>query len=416
MEKQKAILLAIVENEYFNEKIDELKKLCATINIEVTHVFTQNMSERKIGLLGKGKLEEIVDQDLKYDVVITYQSCTPLDIRVLKETFDVDVLDKMRVILQIFAMRAQSRLAKMEVELAASLLERDELVGSYQGYSRQAGASGSTSSRGSGEQQLQVDRRRVNQKIGRLKKDIEKEKRKQTISKKRQQQQNLFTVALVGYTNAGKSTLTNTLLEMSNPIKAHKQVLSENQVFSSLDTTTRRIEIDNIPPFLLVDTVGFVMDLPTELIASFNSTLSIIQEADVVIEVLDGSYDLSMQIDSIEKYTNNIEAHKKIVVINKKDQLKKNHTPYLSISAKTKENISQLLDKIKEKRLETMEFSQGYVHPSRVFEFYQYPDDVFVVNRKDNPMSVFVKVYINDRTQHLKQLLKANEEDCIHFH
>src|SRR5690554_6315850 len=219
MEKRTGILLAIVEDEYFDEKIAELKNLCLTIDIEITHVFTQALSLRRIGLLGKGKIEEIINLDLSYDVVVTYQNCTPLDIRVLKEAFDVEIMDKMRVVLSIFSMRAQSRLSKLEIELASMFTQRDELVGSYESYSRQAGASGSVSSSGSGEQQLQVDRRRINQKIAKLRREIEHEKQKQQISKKRQKESSVFTVALVGYTNAGKSTLVNSLLQLSNPNK-----------------------------------------------------------------------------------------------------------------------------------------------------------------------------------------------------
>ena len=168
MEKRTGIILAIVETDYFQEKIEELKNLCATINIEVVDVFTQNLDERRVGLLGKGKLQEIVNSEIDFDVVITYQNLSNLDMRVLGEIFDCEILDKQRVILNIFALRAQSKLAKMEVELAGLYLKRDELVGSYQAYSRQVGGSGSIALRGGGEQQLQVDRRRINQRITRL--------------------------------------------------------------------------------------------------------------------------------------------------------------------------------------------------------------------------------------------------------
>lgn len=416
MEKRKGILLAVIEEDYFEEKIAELKSLCSTINIDISHVFTQSVSQRKIGLLGKGKIQEIVDMDLSYDVVVTYQSCTPLDIRVLKEAFGVEILDKMRVVLSIFSMRAQSKLSKLEIQLASLYNERDELVGSYESFSRQAGSSGSVSSRGSGEQQLQVDRRRINQKIGKLKRDIINEKQKQEISKKRQKESGVFSVALVGYTNAGKSTLVNSLLHLSNPTRDDKQVVSENQVFSSLDTTTRRVDIDGYPPFIIIDTVGFIIDLPSNLIASFYSTLSNIEDADCVIELLDGSYDLSIQIDSIREYTEKIDPFKRITIINKKDLIEKNNTPYPAISAKTHEGIDVLLKKIETIKLHDFTLKEGYVHPTHVHEFYQHPDDVFVKAHVEKDSDVWMSVYVNDKTKELVRYIKDDEKDCISFH
>ncbi len=416
MEKRIGILLAVIENDYFDEKIDELKSLCLTINIEISHVFTQSVSQRKIGLLGKGKIQEIVDKDLPYDVVVTYQSCTPLDIRVLKEAFDAEILDKMRVVLSIFSMRAQSKLSKLEIQLASCFSERDELAGSYESYSRQAGSSGSVSSRGSGEQQLQVDRRRINHKIGRLKRDIIHEKQKQQISKKRQKESGVFSVALVGYTNAGKSTLVNSFLHLSNPTRDDKQVISENQVFSSLDTTTRRVDIDGYPPFIVIDTVGFIIDLPTNLIASFYSTLSNIEEADCVIEVLDGSYDLAIQIDSIREYTERIDPFNRITIVNKKDLIEKNNTPYPAISAKTNDGIDVLLKKIKAIKLRDFTIKEGFVHPTHVHEFYQHPDDVFVKEHVEKESGVWMSVYVNDKTKELVRYIKDDEKDCVSFH
>ena len=401
MEKRKGIILAIRENEYFQEKIAELINLCETINIEIIEVVTQNLDQRRVGLLGKGKLQEIIDQDLDFDVVVTYQGLSNLDIRVLSELFQCEIMDKQRVILNIFALRAKSKLAKMEVELASLFLERDELVGSYHGYSRQVGGSGATALRGSGEQQLQVDRRRINQRIAKLKKAIYKEKQSIKVTQKRQKQNDMFTVALIGYTNAGKSTLFNQLLALTNPDKSHKQVLSKDQVFSSLDITTRNVSINGYPSFLLIDTVGFVIDLPKDLVASFNSTIASIEDADLIIEVLDGSYDLTMQLESIEQFTSAIDDERILKIINKKDLLSENHTPFLAISAKTLENVDRLLDAIKSFKLKRYIYKQGYIAPENLHFLYQHEDHVFIQKQDLVGEVIYCEVYVHPQRHDL---------------
>lgn len=408
-------MLVVVENDYLKAKVEELKNLCLTINIEIIEVFTQSVKERRIGLFGKGKIQEIVELALEYDYVITYQRLSPIDRRVLQDAFNVPVLDKMRVILEIFAMRAQSKLAKMEVELVQNITKRDDLVGSYEGFSRQAGGSGSMSARGGGEQQLQLDRRLINRTIGRLKREIAIEQKKQRISKQRQQSNDLFTVALVGYTNAGKSTLMNQLLTQSNPSKQHKQVLSKNQVFSSLDTTTRKVSIDNYPSFLMVDTVGFIMDLPTELVASFESTLSIINEVDLVIVVLDYTYDLQVQLESVEPYLQRLEPHQILTVVNKIDKVSHNNTPYLAISAQHGVNIDKLLEKIATKKIENYRYKEGYVHPMFVHEFYKDEAFVFVSSKEDVDDLVYMKVYVHPKKSHLLHYVVKHAHECVGF-
>lgn len=413
--KKRAIMLVLVESDFLEAKIEELKNLCETIDIEIVGVFTQAVKERRIGLFGKGKIEEIVALNLEYDYVITYQKMSPLDMRVLTEAFGVPVLDKMRVILQIFAMRAQSKLATMEVELAQNICKRDDLVGSYEGFSRQAGGSGSVSAKGAGEQQLQLDRRLINRTITRLKREILIEQKKQEISHKRQRDNELFTVALVGYTNAGKSTLMNYLLAESSPNKEHKQVLSKNQVFSSLDTVTRKIAIDGYPSFLLVDTVGFIMDLPSELVASFRSTLSVIDKVDLVIVVLDYTYDLRVQLESVEGYLSQLEPHQIVTVVNKKDLVPHNNTPYLAISAKTGLNVDRLLQIITKKKIEKYVFKEGYVHPINVHEFYLQEAYVYIASRHDVGDLVYMKVYVDPRKIQLLDYIHEEAADYVGF-
>ncbi len=409
--KKLGIIIAIVEEDFFQAKIDELINLCKTIDIEIIDVVTQNVKERKAGLLGKGKISEIVSQHQDIDVVVAYQPLTPLDIRILSDAFDCVVYDKTRVILQIFAKRAQSKLAKLEVALAEAILQRDELVGSYQEFSRQAGASGSLSARGGGEQQLQIDRRILNRTISKTKREILKEQQKQQIAQKKRKENAIFTVALVGYTNAGKSTLMNRFLLMCQPEKKHKQVTSKDQVFSSLDTTTRRIAIDDHPSFLCVDTVGFIIDLPTHLVASFNTTLASIQEVDCVIVVLDGTYSLSMQLDTIEPYVSMIDHDKRIVVVNKKDQMMENHTPYLTISAKSGEGIHILLDLIKKQKISHYLYKRGYCASHHVYEFFNHQDHVVIKKMQQEDQMVYVEVYCDPKIAHLLDLIHSDPKD-----
>lgn len=415
MKKQRAIMLVLVEPDFLEAKIQELKNLCATIDIEIIDVFTQAVKERRIGLFGKGKIQEIVDMNLSYDYVITYQRLTPIDSRVLSDAFDAPVLDKMRVILQIFALRARSKLARMEVELVQKAVEKDDLVGSYEGLSRQAGSTGSVLARGAGEQQLQLDRRLINRTVGRLQREIFKEQRKQQMSSKRQRENELFTVALVGYTNAGKSTLMNQLLTRSNPTKQHKQVLSKNQVFSSLDTITRKIAIDGYPSFLMIDTVGFIMDLPSELVASFKSTLSVINEVDLVIVVLDYTYDLRVQLESVEPYLGQLDPSQIITVVNKQDLVPHNNTPYTAISAKQGIGIDKLLTLIKNKKIASYISKEGYVHPVHVHEFYTQEAFVYVEKRNDVDDLVYMKVHVDQKKAHLLNYIHQNPQECVGF-
>ncbi len=408
---RKGILIALVEDAFFEAKLQELINLCQTINIEISHVITQALKERKSGLIGKGKIAEILDRQLEFDVIITYQPLSPLDIRVLSDAFDCEVYDKTRVILQIFAIRAQSKLSKLEVALANAVIKRDELVGSYSQYSRQAGSSGAMSARGGGEQQLQIDRRVINRAISKFKREIKKEYQKQLITKKKQKEQGIFTVALVGYTNAGKSTLMNQLLQLSQTNKSHKQVLSQDQVFSSLDTTTRHISIDTYPTFLCVDTVGFIIDLPTECVASFNSTLTSISEVDCVCIVLDGTYSLSMQLETIEPYLNEIDSHQRVTVVNKKDEMVDNHTPYLAISAKHNIGIEQLLNKIKQIKISQYIYKEGYCQDYHVFEFYKHVDYIYIQSINEKNGTTYIKVYCDPKVQYLFEYIKSTIDE-----
>ena len=410
---KKGILIALVEDAFFEAKLQELINLCQVINIEIEHVFTQIQKERKIGLIGKGKIAEIQESSVDFDVIISYQPLSPLDIRVLTDAFDCTVYDKTRVILQIFAKRAQSKLAKLEVSLANALIKRDDLVGSYSQFSRQSGASGSMSARGAGEQQLQVDRRVINRTITKIKREIKKEYQKQQITKKKQKEQNIFTVALVGYTNAGKSTLMNQLLMQSSPNKTHKQVLSQNQVFSSLDTSTRHISIDGYPTFLCVDTVGFIIDLPTECVASFNSTLTSIEDVDCVCVVLDSTYSLSMQLDTIEPYLVSVDPERRIIVVNKKDQLVSNHTPYLAISAKHNIGINHLLEKIKQIKISNYSYKRGYCLEHHVYEFYKQQDFIYIKSILRHEDAVYIEIYCDPRVTYLLDYIKYEKEYLI---
>jgi len=328
------------------EYLDELEFLADTAGAHVVKRFTQRVGgPNQTTYVGKGKLEEIKEyikneEDMEREVgmVIFDDELSAKQIRNIENELKVKILDRTSLILDIFAMRAQTANAKTQVELAQYRYMLPRLQRLWTHLERQGGGSGSGGGKGSvglrgpGETQLEMDRRIILQRITLLKQRLaEIDKQKSTQRKNRGR---LIRVALVGYTNVGKSTIMNLI--------SKSDVFAENKLFATLDTTVRKVVIGNLP-FLLADTVGFIRKLPTDLVESFKSTLDETREADLLLHVVDLSHpDFEEQIQVVEKTLADLGCADKpsIIVFNKIDAYKWTEKEADDLTPMTKENVS----------------------------------------------------------------------------
>ena len=377
-----AVLVGLITKDQDEAKtkeyLDELEFLADTAGAVIVKRFTQRLNgPSSVTYVGQGKLDEIrqyikdeEDQEREVGMVIFDDELSAKQIRNIEKALQVKILDRTSLILDIFAMRAQSAEAKTQVELAQHRYMLPRLQRLWTHLERQGGGSGSGGGKGSvglrgpGETQLEMDRRIILQRITLLKQRlVEIDKQKTTQRKNRGR---LIRVALVGYTNVGKSTMMNLL--------SKSEVFAENKLFATLDTTVRKMVIDNLP-FLLADTVGFIRKLPTDLVESFKSTLDEVREADLLLHVVDISHpDFEEQISVVEKTLADLGCADKpsMIVFNKIDAytwvekdpddltpatrenltlddlkrtwMAKMHDNCLFISAREKQNIDELRD------------------------------------------------------------------------
>ena len=342
-----AVLVGLVtpqQNERkTNEYLDELEFLAKTAGADVTRRFTQRVGgPSSVTYVGSGKLEEIRDyikkcedeheeneEVPKIDMAIFDDELSAKQIRNIEKELQVKILDRTSLILDIFAMRAQTAAAKTQVELAQYKYMLPRLTRLWTHLERQRG--GSVGLRGPGETQLEMDQRIIRGRMALLKQRLQEiDTQKSTQRKNRGR---LIRVALVGYTNVGKSTLMNLL--------SKSEVFAENKLFATLDTTVRKVTIGNLP-FLLSDTVGFIRKLPTDLVESFKSTLDEVREADMLVHVVDISHpDFDEQIRVVEKTLGDIGASGKpsMLLFNKIDAYSWIEKEEDDLTPRTKENI-----------------------------------------------------------------------------
>ena len=358
IKKDQAILVGVNLNNdpTFEHSMKELKSLTEACDMEVVCIHTQNLPNPNTALyVGTGKVKEIQESLTMYEAntVIFDNALSPIQVRNLTEELNAVVLDRTALILQIFNDRAKTAEAKMQVELAKLQYMLPRLVGLHNNLSRQGGGSGSLSNKGAGEKKLELDRRRIEKQITMLKKELaDMEQNKETMRKKRNQSA-LPKVALVGYTNAGKSTILNQLVSRFCKDDT-KKVLEKNMLFDTLETSVRQIDPPTQKSFLLSDTVGFIDKLPHNLVKAFRSTLQEVQEADLLLHVVDFSDpDFSEHIrvtrDTLEELS---ASHIPVLyVYNKADKLDPSAKPKLVdnklyISAKQELGIDALLSAI----------------------------------------------------------------------
>ena len=342
--QETAVLVGLISQKQNAEKtkeyLDELAFLAETSGVKTMKVFVQrlNYADQKT-FVGKGKLEEIQAWITinPVDTIIFDDELSPSQVRNLEKAFEnIKVLDRSLLILNIFSQRAQSDQAKRQVELAQYKYLLPRLTRMWSHLSKQKGGIGM---RGPGEKELETDKRIVQDRIALLKDKLEKiDKQSATRRKERNQ---LVRVALVGYTNVGKSTLMQKL--------AKTEVFAENKLFATIDSTVRKMVLGNIP-FLLTDTVGFIRKLPTTLIESFKSTLDEIREADILLHVVDISHDsFEEQIDVVNATLADIQAKDKptVIIFNKLDQYKPLSVEGLDRHLATQEDLRINLERLK---------------------------------------------------------------------
>ncbi len=353
----RAILISLIKNSKDRwkglDRLEELEELTKSAEFEVFEKFLQiRENPNPAYLIGRGKVNEIkgICQKYNIDAVIFDNELTPIQKRNLEKAINRKIMDRTELIIEIFRRRARTSSAKIQVEIAYWQYQLTHLVGLSKeiSLSRLAGVPGT---RGPGEQLLENERRRIKERIRRLNeklKDIERTKEIQKESRR-----DFIKISLVGYTNVGKSTLMNLL--------TNANVYVDDKLFATLDATTRALRIEDIPYKVVIsDTVGFIRDLPPSLIASFKATLSVIEDADLILHVVDISHpNVHEHIETVEKILREmgLEDKPKIMVFNKIDlildknqvlRFRESYEDSVFISAKLKIGINELLTKIKE--------------------------------------------------------------------
>jgi GTP-binding protein HflX len=313
--RERAILIGAItqfqNEERLGEYLDELAFLADTAGADSLKRFTQKLeSPNPKTFLGTGKMQEITEyiKENEIDLAIFDDELSPSQLKNVEKLFEIKVLDRTNLILDIFAGRAQTSYASTQVELAQYQYLLPRLTNLWTHLSKQKGGIGM---KGPGEREIETDRRIVRDKISLLKKKLEKIDKQMSIQ--RSNRQSMVRVALVGYTNVGKSTIMNLL--------SKSQVFAEDKLFATLDTTVRKVVIHNLP-FLLSDTVGFIRTLPTQLVESFKSTLDEVREADVLLHIVDISHaNFEEHIETVDRTVAEIDGTDKpvIMIFNKID-------------------------------------------------------------------------------------------------
>lgn len=304
--KQKAVIVGVqLQNQTdFAYSMEELRNLAAACYIEVADELSQKASRiNPSHYIGTGKIQELLALLEAHDaqVVIFNDELSPSQIRNLEAALERTVIDRTILILDIFAERAKTREAQLQVEVARLQYMLPRLVGLRASLGRQGGGAG-LKNRGAGETKLELDRRRIEERITALQAELDKLVARRQIQRKQRQKNEVPVVCLVGYTNTGKSSLMNALLEKYNP-ETTKQVFAQDMLFATLETSVRSIDLPDKKSFLLTDTVGFVSQLPHHLVKAFRSTLEEVTEADLLVHVVDYSHEEYEQLVSVTNDT-----------------------------------------------------------------------------------------------------------------
>ncbi len=358
-EKERVILVGVCVSDGDDTEVSlkELAELVKTAGAETVEVMIQNREAVHPGTyVGKGKIEEIGMMLALHDAdgIVCDDELSPAQMKNLEDALQCKVMDRTMVILDIFAQHARTGEGKLQVELAQLKYRATRLIGSYSAMSRigggAAGASGGIGTRGPGEKKLEVDRRLIKARIAQLNRELEQVKKNREVARSMRERNRTPVIAIVGYTNAGKSTLLNTLTDAG--------VLEENKLFATLDTTTRILKLESGEQVLLTDTVGFIRKLPHHLIDAFRSTLEEAKYADMILHVVDASnQDMDGQMHIVYETLRNLGVKDKPVItaFNKQDLVTEPETcrdlkadRVVKISAKQGQGLPELLDIVAE--------------------------------------------------------------------
>ena len=403
-EKERALLVGvnINDDEYFFKEVNELRELAKACNMEPVELVVQNLSSINSAFyVGVGKLDEIKDKikELDIDIVIFNNELTPSQLKNIEQKLDIAVLDKTALILEIFNIRAKTKEAKLQVEVARLKYMLPRLVGLHKALGRQGGGSG-LSNKGREKKKIELDRRIIEARISKLNKELEQISKTRETQSKQREKSSIPLVSMVGYTNAGKSTLLNDFVELSGEDE-DKKVFEEDMLFATLETSVRKIKLKDNKEFLLSDTVGFIKSLPHELIKAFRSTLEEVKHADLLLHVIDFSDDDYEENIRVTENTLKIIGAQDIPVIYvyNKSELKKEKFPVVSdnsiyISAKNKIGIYELLELINK----------------TIFKEYK-SCCMLIPYDKGNILSFFNEMYNIKNTDYLEEGTKI-EFDC----
>lgn len=400
---RKAILAAVKfdQNNYFDELIEECKNLCLACDIEVIGFIyqTSRSIDPNYGFR-TGKLEELKNyiEEKDPDLIVFYNNLSIHIVSNLEEYLNIEVCDRTKLILDIFSSRARSKEAIIQTEVARLKYQIPRAMKEFSNEDKARG--GGFKNKGAGETRANLIKRKLEKKIYDLNEELKDLENRKAQQSSQREKTSIKKVALVGYTNAGKSSLMNTLLRLNN--KDDKEVYEKDQLFATLDTSVRKIKYKNYE-FLLFDTVGFVSDLPHELIEAFKSTLKAAKDADLLLHVMDVN---NPNIELLKSITNktlneigigNVDV---IEVYNKCDLLKERDNSTLQISCKTSEGIEKLLNTIVEK-----------LYPNKLSEEIIIPyDKLNVLNKYRNVLSC---EKLSDEKDGSKYLLSGDENTII---
>lgn len=344
-------------DEHFDYAMEELANLAEAIDVEVVGSVTQNLERpNPTHYVGVGKIQEIRNyyEESGANLVIFNEELSPSQIRNLENGLECKVIDRTMLILDIFARRARTREARMQVDLAQLQYMLPRLIGLRASLSRQGGGTGGGfQNKGAGETKLELDRRVIEDQIAKLNRELEDVKGQRETQRKRRRKSGLPVVSLVGYTNAGKSTLMNALLEKVGA-NIERQVFEKDMLFATLDTSVRQVTLPDNKAFLLTDTVGFVGRLPHHLVKAFRSTLEEARDADLLLQVVDVSHEehrFMMEVTSETLTDVGVENVPSINVFNKSDlaavRYPKVKGNSIWLSAKNGEGLDELVELIK---------------------------------------------------------------------
>ena len=405
--KKVIVISASLCGEDTTRKDKEIINLIGSLDMEAVRFYTQNINEiNKNTYIGSGKISEIITyirplEDV--DSIVFNCDLSPLQFRTLKDLFKKEIYDRTGIILQIFAQRAKTKEAKLQVEIATLQYLRARLVEKEANFS-QVTSGGGAHNKGSGEKQIDIDRYKYRVLLAQKNAELESLVSKRAHNRQRRSNCNLPIVAIVGYTNAGKSTLLNTFIEADKKSN-EKKVLQEDRLFATLETSTRYIDITKYPSFLLTDTVGFIDNLPTTLIKAFRSTLEEIKEADLLIQVVDVSdNEYKNQIITTNNTLKEIGVDENIPMIylyNKVDKI--DHYPFipdehsLFTSLTTTDDIDDICKLIMNHICKDWEKVNMFLPFSE--NLYALQKSGFIQEIKENEDGYYLTILVNERTK-----------------